>query len=157
MSDPAPKPATPWTFDDLHVGQRFVSRNHTMDEAEMIAFARQYDPQPFHVDPAAAQHTFFKRLVASGWHTVAVSMRLLVESGPKILGGLIGMGAEVSWPRPTYPGDTLHVVTEITQLRPSKSRGDRGFATIRCETKNQHSETVQILTCQVVVPRKTTH
>jgi acyl dehydratase len=141
-------------FDDLHVGQRFTSRTQLLDERMIIEFARQYDPQPFHTDPEAAKHTLFKGLIASGWHTMAVTMRLLIESGPAIEGGMIGMGAEVSWPRPTRPGDILRVDTEIIDLRTSSSRPDRGVATIRCHTRNQRDEVVQVLTCKVFAPRR---
>ena len=156
MTSPKNDAAQPVYFDDLQVGQRFTSGAQVIDQQQMIDFARQYDPQPFHVDPGAAKNLFFKGLVASGWYTAAISMRLLVDSGPQIAGGLIGMGAEIAWPRPTYPGDVLQVETEITELRESKSRPDRGFATIRCETRNQRGETVQLLTCKVVVPRRAT-
>jgi acyl dehydratase len=141
-------------FDDLRVGQRFVSRTQVIDQQQIIAYARQFDPQPFHVDPEAAKGSFFGGLVASGWHTAAITMRLLVESGPQIAGGMIGMGAELSWPRPTRPGDTLQVETEIIELHESKSRRDRGFGTIRCETRNQNGEVVLTLTCKVVAPRR---
>lgn len=141
-------------FDDLHVGQRFVGGTQQMGEDEIKTFAKQFDPQPFHVDSEAAQGTFFEGLVASGWHTAAVSMRLLVDSVP-IAGGLIGAGAEITWPKPTRPGDVLHVESEIVELRPSRSRPERGLATIRSETRNQLGEIVQIFSAKLIVPRRT--
>ncbi len=144
----------PMFFDDLRVGQRFISGTHLIDEEQIIAFAKQFDPQPFHVDPEAAKETVFHGHVASGWHTAAITMRLLVTSGLSIEGGLVGAGAEVNWPRPTRPGFVLRVETEVTELRPSRSRPDIGLATIRSETKNQHGEIVQILTAKLVVPRR---
>src|SRR5262245_65083878 len=119
--------ATALYLDDLHVGQRFVSGTHLLDEEQVRAFARQFDPQPFHLDDEAAKGTLFGGLVASGWHTAAVTMRLLVEGGLPIAGGLVGAGAEVTWPKPTRPGDTLHVESEILELRPSRSNPGRGL------------------------------
>lgn len=150
-----PEESSPRYLDDLHVGQRFVSRMHQIDAAQIQTFAREFDPQPFHLDPAAAQGTIFKGLVASGWHTASITMRLLVESGLSIAGGLVGAAAELSWPKPTRPDWILHVETEIVDLKSSRSRPDRGIATIRCETRNQLGETVQVLTAKVVVPRRT--
>src|SRR5258705_13524570 len=92
-------------LDDLQVGQRFTSAAHSIDEAQIKAFAREYDPQPFHLDDVAAKGSLFGGLAASGWHTAAITMRLLVESGLPIAGGVIGAGGEVNWPRPTHPGD----------------------------------------------------
>ena len=92
-------------LDDLHVGQRFTSEAHRLDEAQIKAFATQFDPQPFHTDQQAAEHTFFKGLAASGWHTAAITMRLNVESGPPLAGGFVGAGGELSWPAPARPGD----------------------------------------------------
>ena len=140
-------------LEDLAVGQRFTSRSHTLDEDQIVRFAREYDPQVFHLDAEAAKHTFFKGLVASGWHTAAISMRLFVEATP-IAGGLIGAGGEVSWPRPTYAGDTVHIESEITAITPSRSRADRGIVAIRTETKNQDGAIVQILQAKIVVSRR---
>ena len=141
-------------FDDLHVGQRFVTDNLEVDESQITAFANQFDPQPFHLDPEAARNTFFRELVASGWHTAAITMRLMVESGLPIAGGLIGAGAEISWPKPTRPGAILHVESEIVDVRPSRSRPDRGVVTIRSETRNQLGEVVQVLIAKLMVPRR---
>jgi acyl dehydratase len=144
----------PLYLEDLHVGQRFVSGTHQLDVAQVIAFARQYDPQPFHVDPEAAKTTFFRGLVASGWHIAAITMRLLVDSPLKVAGGQIGAGAEIQWPRPIRPDALLHVESEVIEVRPSRSRPDRGIVTIRSETKNEHGEVVQVLTAKLVVPRR---
>lgn len=141
-------------LEDLHVGQRFVSGTHRIDEGQIKAFAKQFDPQPFHLDAEAAKETLFEGLVASGWHTAAVSMRLLVESGLPIAGGLIGAGGEIAWPKPTRPDATLHVESEILEIKPSRSHPDRGVATIRSETRNQHGEIVQVLIAKLVVPRR---
>lgn len=149
-----PESRTPLYLDDLHVGQRFVSRTHQIDAAQIQTFAREFDPQPFHLDPAAAKETIFQGLVASGWHTASITMRLLVESGLSIAGGLVGAAAELSWPRPTHPDSILHVETEIVDLKSSRSRPDRGIATIRCETRNQLGEIVQVMAAKLVVPRK---
>ena len=141
-------------YEDLHLGQRFMSGTHEVDEAQIIAFAIQFDPQPFHTDPIAARGTIFQGLVASGWHTVAMTMKLLITCGLSIEGGMVGAGAEVSWPRPTRPGFILHVETEIIEMRISRSRPDRGLVTIRSETRNQHNELLQVLTAKIVVPRR---
>ena len=141
-------------LEDFHVGQRSTSATHVMDAEEIKAFARQFDPQPFHLDEAAAKETFFGGLVASGWHTAAVTMRLQVESGLPIAGGMIGIGGEMSWPRPTRPGDILRVVSEILEITPSRSRPDRGTVRVRSETRNQRDEVVQILDARLWVPRR---
>jgi len=141
------------TLDDLNVGQLFRSGTHTLDASQIKSFAREFDPQPFHLDDEAAATSLFGGLAASGWHTAALTMRMLVESLP-ILGGLIGAGGEISWPKPTRPGDTLHVETEIIEIRPSRSRPDRGMVTVRSVTRNQTGETVQILVSRLVVPRR---
>ena len=150
--------SAPRTFflDDLSVGQRFSSSSHTIDAAQIKAFATQFDPQPFHLDGEAAKATLFGGLAASGWHTAAITMKLLVESGLPLRGGIIGSGGEISWPKPTRPGDTLTVVSEVEELTPSRSRPDRGMVRVRSETRNQHGETVQVLIAKLVVPRRTT-
>ena len=141
-------------LDDLHAGQRFMSATHEMTEAEIKAFARQFDPQPFHLDADVARTTLFGGLVASGWHTAAITMRLLVEGGVPLAGGLIGAGGEVSWPQATRPGDILHVESEVIEVKPSRSRPDRGMVTVRSETRNQRGEAVQVMTARLVVPRR---
>jgi acyl dehydratase len=154
MVDPRRSPAEALFLDDLAVGQRFSSRSHTLDEAQIKAFAAQFDPQPFHLDGQAAKATLFGGLAASGWHTAAITMKLLVESGLPLSGGIIGSGGEISWPKPTRPGDTLRVVSEIEEVTPSRSRPDRGMIRVRSETRNQHGEVVQVLVAKLVVPRR---
>jgi acyl dehydratase len=141
-------------LDDLQVGQRFTSGTHALDEGQITAFASQFDPQPFHLDPAAAKDTVFGGLVASGWHTAAITMRLLVQGGVPIARGLIGVGAEVGWPRPTRPGDVLRVESQVVEITPSRSRPDRGIIKVRSETLNQRDEVVQVLEARMVVPRR---
>jgi acyl dehydratase len=141
-------------LDDFHVGQRFESATHLIDTAQIKAFARQFDPQPFHLDEQAAKGTLFGGLVASGWLTAAITMRLQVESGLPIAGGIVGIGGEMSWPRPTRPGDVLRVVSEVEEVTPSRSRPDRGVVRVRSETRNQRDEVVQILDARLLVPRR---
>jgi acyl dehydratase len=141
-------------LDDLTVGQKFHSGTHVVDAAQIKAFACQFDPQPFHVDDEAAKHTLFAGLAASGWHTAAISMRLLVEGGLPLAAGIIGAGGEIAWPAPTRPGDTLRVESEVLEIRPSQSRPDRGTVTVRSLTRNQKNEVVQSLTSRLIVPRR---
>jgi acyl dehydratase len=141
-------------LDDLYVGQRFKSAAHTINEAQIKAFAAQFDPQPFHTDEEAAKDTLFKGLAASGWHTAAITMRLNVETGLPLAGGIIGAGGELSWPAPTRPGDVLHVESEVVEITPSRSKPDRGIAVILSRTLNQRGEVVQILKAKLVVPRR---
>lgn len=140
-------------LDDLRVGQRFTSGEQTLDAEAIKAFAGAFDPQPFHLDEEAAKDTLFGGLAASGWHTMALTMRMIVASVP-IAGGVIGGGGEIAWPRPTRPGDTLHVESEIMEVTPSRSRPERGMALLRSETKNQKGEVVQVLNAKLVVPRR---
>ncbi len=144
----------PLYLDDLSVGQRFVSATHELDEDEIKAFAAKFDPQPFHLDGEAAKHSLFGGLAASGWHTAAITMKLLVEGGAPLAGGVIGAGGEIAWPRPTRPGDQLQVESEVVEITPSRSRPDRGMVTMRSETRNQRGEVVQTLTAKLVVPRR---
>ncbi len=138
-------------LEDLRVGQRFTSGTYRMDEKRIKAFAEEFDPQPFHLDEAAAQRTVFRGLAASGWHTAAVTMRLMVTSGVPFASGLIGVNAQVEWPRPTRPGDTLRVDSEILEIKPSRSKPNQGIVTVRCVTVNQNGEPVQILTTKILV------
>jgi acyl dehydratase len=147
--------ASRYFLDDLHVGQKFVSGSRLVDEARIKAFAAEFDPQPFHLDEEAAASSLFGGLAASGWHTAAITMRLLVDGGAPLAGGLIGAGCEIAWPRPTRPGDILTVESEVVEIRPSRSRPDRGMVTLRSETRNQDGEVVQALVSKLVVPRRT--
>lgn len=144
----------PLYLEDMSVGRRFTSGEHAMDAEQIIAFAKQFDPQPFHMDDAAAKGSLFGGLAASGWHTAAITMRLQVTTGLPVAGGIIGASGEVSWPRPTRPTDVLHVVSEVMEVNPSRSKPDRGMVTVRSETLNQHGEVLQVSTVRIVVPRK---
>jgi acyl dehydratase len=141
-------------LEDFQVGQRFQSGTRSVGEEQIRTFAQQFDPQPFHLDAAAAKASFFGGLVASGWHTAAITMRLLVESGLPIAGGIIGAGGEITWPSPVRPGAVLHVESEILEVRPSRSRPDRGIVTVRSETRDHVGEVVQVLVAKLVVPRR---
>ena len=150
MSNPQPL----YYLDDLHVGQRFKSGTHTLDAGQIKAFAAQYDPQPFHMNETAAETSLFKGLAASGWHTAAITMRLIVDGGLPLAGGIIGSGGEVTWPAPTRPGDVLQLENEILEITPSRSRPDRGRVLVLVRTFNQRGETVQTLKANLVVPRR---
>ena len=145
---------TQFYLDDLKPGQTFVSGTHVLDEAQIKAFAKAFDPQPFHLDGKAAEGTLFGGLAASGWHTAAITMRLNVESGLPLANGIIGAGGEIQWPAPTRPGDILHVESEVKEVVPSRSRPDRGIATIVSRTLNQRGEVLQIPTAKLVVYRR---
>jgi acyl dehydratase len=121
-----------------------------MDEDRIKSFAAEFDPQPFHLDEEAAQASVFRGLAASGWHTAAVTMRLLVTGGLPIATGAIGLGGEIAWPRPTRPGDTLRVESEVLEILPSRSKPNQGIVRIRSATLNQHGEEVQVFTAKVL-------
>jgi len=141
-------------FEDLSAGQRFVgTATLTVTEEAVKDFAAKYDPQPFHLSDEGAKGTLFGELAASGWHTAAMTMKLLVAD-MRLAGGIIGGGGEIAWPQPTRPGDVLHVESEIVDVIPSKSRPERGMAVMRTETKNQKGETMQSITMKLVVPRR---
>ena len=141
-------------LEDLQVGQRFGSGSVVVDANEIKAFAGKYDPQPFHLDEEAAKRTLFGGLAASGWHTAAMTMRLLVDGGLPLAGGVIGASGEIAWPQPTRPGDVLSVESEVVEITPSRSRPDRGMVAIRSETHNQRGEVVQRFTMKLVVWRR---
>jgi acyl dehydratase len=141
-------------LEDLRVGQRFASAAHALDADQIRAFAAAFDPQPFHLDNGAAARSLFGGLVASGWHTAAITMRLLVTGGLPIVGGIVGAGGEIAWPRPTRPGDVLSVESEVLAIVPSRSRPERGMVTVRSETRNERGEVVQTLIAKLVVPRR---
>jgi len=142
-------------FDDLKIGDRFQSAPHEVSEQQIIEFAREFDPQMFHLDAIKAKETMFKGLVASGWHTAAISMRLFVQT-LNFGGGAIGLGVdELRWPTAVRPGDVLRVETEIIDLRPSRSKPDYGIVRIRNVTTNERGETVQTMYANALVPRRT--
>ncbi len=141
-------------LEDMWPGDRFVSGEHALDEAQIIDFAQRFDPQPFHLDADAAKSTFFQGLAASGWHTAAITMRLLVTSGIPLADGIIGSGGELQWPKPTRPGDVLHVESEVVEVIPSRSRPERGMVQMRCETMNQDGDVVQRFSPKLVVARR---
>ena len=138
-------------LEDLSVGQVFRSEPRVVTLEEMIAFARDNDPQYFHVDAEAAKGSLFGELIASGWQTAALSMRLLVEGPAPFAGGLIGVGAEISWPKPVRPGDSIRIEGEVTDINRSRSRPDRGIVTVRLTTYNQRDEPVQKINARAVV------
>jgi len=142
-------------LEDFAVGQLFKSASTRVSEADIKAFAAQFDPQPFHLDNEAAKASMFGGLAASGWHTMALTMRLLVEGGAPIAGGIVGAGVEeLRWPRPVRPGDELTVESEVLEIRPSRSRPTQGLMKLRSTTFNQNGEPVQIVTANLVVPRR---
>jgi acyl dehydratase len=138
-------------LEDLHVGQRFVSGTHRMDEARIKEFAREFDPQPVHLDDAAAKTSVFGGLAASGWHTAAIAMRLLVDGGLPLGNGIIGLGGDLAWPKPTRPGDTLRVESEILEIVPSRSKPNQAIVKVRSTTLNQNGETVHSFTSKCLV------
>jgi acyl dehydratase len=141
-------------LEDLQVGQRFRSGEYRMSEERMKTFAAEFDPQPFHLDEAAGAASIFKGLAASGWHTAAATMRLLVTGELQLANGAIGVGGEIAWPRPTRPGDILRVESEIVEIRPSRSKPNQGIVSVRNTTWNQRGEEVQIFTAKLLVFRR---
>ncbi|MCP2515383.1 MaoC family dehydratase [Achromobacter mucicolens] len=147
-----PKPPLIY-LEDLSVGDVFVSKTHALDAEQIVGFASQFDPQPFHLDPEAARDTLFQGLAASGWHTAALTMKLLVESFP-VARGVIGAGAELAWPMPTRPDDVVKVTSTVLSITPSRSKPDRAIVVVESITSNQRDEALQKLTSKVVVFRK---
>jgi acyl dehydratase len=137
-------------LEDLSVGQQFLSGTHTLTADEIKEFAGRYDPQPFHMDEAAARGTMFGGLAASGWHTAAITMRLSVQSFP-LASGIIGSGGELTWTKPVRPGDALQVKSEILEIIPSQSKPDRGMVIVKLTTTNQNGEVVQTFSPKLVV------
>lgn len=137
-------------LEDLHVGQRFESRPHLIDEMQIKAFAAEFDPQPFHLSDSGAAGTLFGTLAASGWHTAAITMRLLVESVP-LADGLVGVELQLAWPKSTRPGMELQVFSEIVDIVPSRSKPNMGIVTMRNETRDEQGEALQIFTVKMVV------
>lgn len=147
-----PKPP-PLFLKDLAVGDVFESESLTLSAEQIVAFAEQFDPQPFHLDDEAAKGSFFQGLAASGWHTVALTMRLLVRSFP-LACGVIGAGAELAWPKAVRPGDRLRATSTVLDISPSRSKPDRGIVVVQTVTSNQLDEVVQRLTSKLLVFRR---
>jgi acyl dehydratase len=142
-------------LEDFDVGQKFGSATIRVEEERIKRFAAEFDPQPFHLDDTAARATLFRGLAASGWHTAAMTMRLLVDSDVKPAGGIVGTGFdEFRWPRPVRPGDELRIEAEVLEVRPSNSRPEQGMVKLRTTTLNQNNEPVQISVGNLVVPRR---
>jgi acyl dehydratase len=142
-------------LEDFSVGQKFGSGHLRVDADRIKSFASEFDPQPFHLDEDAARRSIFQGLAASGWHTAALSMRLLVDGELKPAGGIVGAGFdEFRWPRPVRPGDELRVESEILAVRPSQSRPAQGMIKVRTTTLNQDGEAVQVFVGNLVVPRR---
>lgn len=143
------------TFEDLKPGDRFNSPAQVVSAEDITTFGRQFDPQPFHTDAVAARATFFNRLVASGWHTAAVSMNLMVRGELQLDGGVIGQGVDrLRWLLPVLPGDTLHVEMTVAEIDPVPSRTGRGRVKLLCRTLNQDGRVVQEMTARLLVPRR---
>ena len=141
-------------FEDLKPGDRFKSGTYEVSEEKIISFARKFDPQPFHLDAAVARQTMFKELIASGWHTAAITMRLFVQT-LNFAEGAIGLGVdELRWLNAVKPGDVLQVETEIADLRLSRSKPAHGIVRFRKVTTNQRGEIVQTMTASVLVLRR---
>jgi acyl dehydratase len=143
-------------FEDFVVGEvDRPSDRVRVDKDEIIAFAKKFDPQPFHLDDDAARRSIFGRLVASGWHTAALTMSLVARSEYRAATGTVGLGFDgLRWPIPVYPGDELRIESEVIEMRPSKSRPDRGLLKIRTRTLNQDGQVVQELIANAMVPRR---
>lgn len=141
----------PLWLEDFEVGGKFQTAEYEVTRENMIEFARNYDPQPFHLSESTAEGTFFKALAASGWHTAAITMRLLVTSGLPIATGIIGASVDLTWPSPTRPGDVLRVELTVTEVKPSKSNPSRGFVTAVYDTLNQHGSIRQHTTAKLLV------
>jgi acyl dehydratase len=140
-------------FEDLKAGERFKSATYNVSEEQIISFAREFDPQPFHLDAAVARQTMFEGLIASGWHTAAITMRLFVQT-LNFAEGAIGLGVdELRWPNAVRPGDALQVETEILDLRLSRSKPSHGIVRLRNVTTNQRGEIVQTMAASALVLR----
>ncbi len=142
-------------FGDFSVGQRFNTGSQTVDAEEIKKFARTWDPQPFHLDEEAAGQTIFGGLAASGWHTAAITMGLIVRGELLPVNGILGLGVEaLRWPAAVRPGDTVRVVSEVLEVRPSISRPEYGVVKIRNTTTNQEDAPVQVFTAILLVARR---
>src|SRR6185312_5460755 len=151
-----PADRSPLYLDDLRVGQTFGgNETFTLDTAAIKAYARQFDPQPLHLDETAAEKALFGGQAASGWHTASITMKLMATDGPALAAGIVGGGLdELRWPKPVRPGDRLHIKCEILEITPSKSRPEQGRIKMRTTTFNQNGEPVQIIVANLIVPRR---
>ena len=140
-------------LDDLHVGQRFHSQPHHIDADQIKRFAAEFDPQPFHLSEEGAEGSLFGSLAASGWHTAALTMRMLVEAVP-LADGLVGAELQISWPKPTRPGMTLQVFSEVVDIKPSRSKPNMAIVTMHNETRDQDGEALQVFTVKMPVFRR---
>jgi len=132
-----------WYFEDFEPGRTIPVGSRTVNQDEIIAFARKLDQQPFHVDPEAAAKSMFGGIIASGWHTCSMMMRMMVDGFLSEAASLGSPGVdEIRWLKPVRAGDTLDVTTTVLDARPSSSRPDRGVVHTMWEAKNQHGETV---------------
>jgi acyl dehydratase len=142
-------------LEDFEVGQTFTSQRIRIEADRIKSFAAEFDPQPFHLDEKAATDSIFGGLAASGWHTAAITMKLMVESDLKIAGGFVGTSfEELRWSRPVRPGDVLRVESEVLEIRTLKSRPDQGVIKVRNTTLNQDNEPVQVLVGNLFVLRR---
>lgn len=155
-SDPTKVNPTTYYLDDLAPGQRFGGNARVrVDDTRIKAFAAEFDPQPFHLDEGAATASIFRGLAASGWHTAAITMSLIVASEFKLAGGIVGAGVdEVRWPLPVRPGDELRVESEVLEVRPSRSKPTQGIVRVRTTTFNQNDQVVQVSVANLVVPKR---
>ena len=140
-------------LDDLRVGLRFASAQHRLDAEQVKRFAAEFDPQPFHLSEEGAEGTLFGSLAASGWHTAALTMRMLVEAVP-LADGLVGAELQLSWPKPTRPGMALQVFSEIVDIKPSRSKPNMAIVTMHNETRDQDGEALQVFTVKMPVLRR---
>jgi acyl dehydratase len=150
MSETASAPEKLY-LEDLSVGQRFNTDTYVMEGDRIKSFAAEFDPQPFHLEDAAAEASLFKGLAASGWHTTAAAMRLMASGGIPLAGGIIGLGCDVQWPRPARPGDALTLEAEVADITPSRSKPNQAVVTFRCTMFNQNREVVMYLTPKLLV------
>lgn len=141
-------------LEDLHVGQKFAGGECRVEREALKSFAAEFDPQPFHLDERAAEASVFRGLAASGWHTAALAMRLMVDGGLPFANGLIGLGGEIEWPRPTRPGDTLRLECEVLEIIPSRSKPAQGIVVVRSTMTNQDGLTVYVFTVKSLVFRR---
>lgn len=143
-------------LDDFRIGERSETGTITLTEDEVIAFARQFDPQPFHLDHDAAARSVFGGLVASGWHTAAITMRLLVDHALFGENDAPGLGVDkLRWLKPVKPGDTLKVEIEVIGIEPSERKPDRGTLKTRITTRRlQDGAAVMSYVSAAWVPRR---